>query len=602
MNQISRVREEAGFSKIPTSAQLSPGLIELLPVAAYACDRAGRILWFNKRAADLWGRTPRIGDDSELYCGSHRLIFDGREISRSETPMAHVLRTGETVDGAKGIVIRPDGSRLNAMVHIAPVHGEDGSIAGAINCFHDVTEVERLNTALKERQEELEDFFENASVPLHIVSADGIIVRANRAELEMLGYEREEYIGKPIADFHADAATIDDILKRLTAGQKLARCPARLRAKDGSIRHVLISSSPRVQDGRFINTRCFSEDVTAQIEAGERIAATEERFRQLLEALPAAVYTTDAEGVITYCNETARQMAGVTPEIGQTQWCVSYRLHDADGKPLPFDRCPMAIALKEGRPVRNVEILVERPDGMLVPVLPHPTPLRDKDGRLTGAVNMLVDISDRKQAENRQITLLRELNHRVKNNLQLLHALLKGSWRGSTNPEARSVLGDAVRRVETMAAAQRVLHDEASPAHVEARQFLDAVCSSTRSALPSGVSIDIEAASGMIANDAAMPLALILNELLTNAVKHGLPHRKGIVRVGLSEEPDGFRLWVQDSGPGFDPERASTANPNSGMALIHGLTRQLRGSVSVERSGGALCTVRFPHQVHEETK
>jgi len=577
----------------PDGLAVPPDFIEFLPIAAYACDAAGRILWYNTRAADLWGRTPRVGTDSELYCGAHRLIFGGREIDRTETPMAHVLRTGEAINGTEGIVIRPDGSQARAMVHISPVRDDAGNVIGAINCFHDVTELGRLTHALRARQDELEDFFENGSIALHIVSAEGIILRANQAELAMLGYSAEEYIGKPIADFHVDAETIGEILATLSACQKLDRRPARLKTKNGGIRHVLITSTPRVEDGRFINTRCFTEDITAQVEAQSRVAYTEERYRQLLEAVPAAIYTTDAEGVITYFNEHARQMAGTTPMVGRTQWCVSYRLHDSDGKPLPFEQCPMAIALKENRPVRNVEILLERPDGRVVPVLPHPTPLHDERGRLVGAVNMLVDISDRKQAEYRQLTLLRELNHRVKNNLQLLQALLSSAHRASGNAEAKSVLGDAVRRVEAMAAAQRVLHDEASPVHVEARQFLEAVSESARSMLPPGTSIEIEDATGVLNNDAAMPLALIVNELITNAVKHGLPTNKvGSIRIGLREQDSEVRFWVHDCGPGFDYD-AQRANRAGGLGLVHGLARQLRGTFSVGRGSGALCTVLF---------
>src|SRR5690349_19345442 len=90
---------------------------------------------------------------------------------------------------------------------------------------------------------DLEDFFENGEVALHLVGADGTILRANRSELSLLGYEPHEYIGRNIADFHADQATIDDILARLTRGEKLKRYPARLKAKDGTDRFVEITSS-----------------------------------------------------------------------------------------------------------------------------------------------------------------------------------------------------------------------------------------------------------------------------------------------------------------------------------------------------------------------
>jgi PAS domain S-box-containing protein len=118
---------------------------------------------------------------------------------------------------------------------------------------------------------------------------------------------------------------------------------------------------------------------------------------ELLEALPVAVYTTDAEGRITFYNEAAAELWGHRPELG-SKWCGSWRIYALDGTLLPHDQCPMAVALKEGRPVRGVEAFAERPDGTRVRFLPFPTPLRDASGKLTGAINLLMDVSDRHQA------------------------------------------------------------------------------------------------------------------------------------------------------------------------------------------------------------
>jgi PAS domain S-box-containing protein len=573
-----------------------PDFVELLPVAAYACDREGRVLWFNRLAEHLWGRAPRIGDPTERFCGSHRLLFDGREISRDDTPMAHALATGEAVKGVEGVVERPDGSRVWSMVHILPVKDESGGVVGAINCFHDTTELHRVSTDLREKQDELEDFFENGAMPLHIVSGEGIIQRANQAELDMLGYPAEEYVGRPITDFHADTAAIAEILKRLGRGEKIDRFPARLRAKDGSILQVLVTTSPRIQDGRFANTRCFTVDVTAEETAKAQAAESEGRYRQLLQALPAAVYTTDAEGRITYYNRAAADISGREPVLGFDKWCVTWRLYKPDGTPLPHDECPMAIALKEDRPVRGVEALAERPDGTRVPFIPFPTPLHDSEGRLVGAVNMLVDISERKEAETSQIVLLKELNHRVKNNMQMLHAILVSALRETTSTEARNVLADATSRIAAMAAAQRVLYEESQPNSFSAQDFLRSVCATAQNSFGQQARIEVAEASGSLVNDIAMPLALIANELLTNAAKHGLNGSGGVtIRVGLSGEGDSCQLWVQDGGPGFTFTRAQRKR-SSGLGLVEGLTRQLGGSFIVERDGGARCVVSIPQK------
>jgi PAS domain S-box-containing protein len=119
----------------------------------------------------------------------------------------------------------------------------------------------------------------------------------------------------------------------------------------------------------------------------------------LLDLLPVAVYMTDAEGRITFYNEAAAEFWGHRPELGQSLWCGSWRLYWPDGTPLPHDECPMAVALKEGRPVRGVEAVAERPDGTRVTFRPYPTPLRDDSGKVVGAINLLIDIGDRMQAD-----------------------------------------------------------------------------------------------------------------------------------------------------------------------------------------------------------
>ena len=117
----------------------APDFIDFLPIAIYACDARGLILWFNRRATELWGRTPATGDASELYCGSYKLYLDGRPISRAETPMATVLRTGKPIEGVEARLERPDGTSVWAMVYISPIKDENGSVAGAVNCFVEST-------------------------------------------------------------------------------------------------------------------------------------------------------------------------------------------------------------------------------------------------------------------------------------------------------------------------------------------------------------------------------------------------------------------------------------------------------------------------------
>ena len=117
--------------------------------------------------------------------------------------------------------------------------------------------------ALRRSEAVLRDFIETSTISLHWVGADGTILWANQAELDLLGYTREEYIGRNIAEFHSDQTVIKEILACLSWGDALRDYPARLRHRDGSIRHVLINSSVLFENGKFVHTRCFTRDITA---------------------------------------------------------------------------------------------------------------------------------------------------------------------------------------------------------------------------------------------------------------------------------------------------------------------------------------------------
>ena len=124
------------------------------------------------------------------------------------------------------------------------------------------------------------------------------------------------------------------------------------------------------------------------------------RYRRFLDALGVALYTTDPDGRITFFNRAATEFWGRTPGLGEL-WCGSLRMFTTEGAPLPHNSCPMAIALKNGEPMHGAEAVAERPDGSRVTFLAYPTPLRDDDGqRVVGGVNVLVDITERRQAED----------------------------------------------------------------------------------------------------------------------------------------------------------------------------------------------------------
>lgn len=416
---------------------------------------------------------------------------------------------------------------------------------------------------------DLEDFFENGAVPLHLVGADGIILRANKAELALLGYEVGEYVGRHIAQFHADQTTIQDILDRLAHGEQLRRYPARLKAKDGSIKHVEITSSGQFKNGRFINTRCFSFDVTDLRQAERAVREKESRLQQILDALPAAVYTTDADGKVTYFNAAAEQLAGRTPALGIDEWCVTWRLRDADGNPLKHEHCPMAVALKEKRPVRGVLAFAEKPDGTLVPFAPYPTPIYNEVGALTGAVNMLVDLTEQRKREAHIEFVMRELSHRSKNLLAIVQAVAALTIRNTSNYEEFQT--KFMARMQTMARSHDLLvRNDWSGADIR-EIVVPEIASFTQGCAEHRVSIQ---GDSITLNPAvAQNVGLAIHELATNALKYGaLSREDGRIEVRWAREEDGLRFgWKELNG-----NKPEATHKGFGTEMLHAFFKDVQ--------------------------
>ena len=275
----------------------------------------------------------------------------------------------------------------------------------------------------------------------------------------------------------------------------------------------------------------------------------ERRFHELLDALPEAVYTTDVAGRITYYNDAAAALWGQRPTLGSSQWCGSWKLFWPDGTPLRHDECPMAIALKEDRAVRGTEAACERPDGTRVPFVPYPTPLHDENGQLIGAVNMLVDISERKRTEEQQALLVRELHHRVKNTLATVQAIMGSTARScDTIEDFKTAL---IGRIGSLAKTHVLLSEEGRVAtfadilHSELDAFDDG----------SGERIKLSGPSVDLPSRLAVSLGMAVHELATNAAKYGaLSVYGGKVTVAWTVVIDAERHtlnidWVESGGP-----------------------------------------------------
>jgi PAS domain S-box-containing protein len=145
----------------------------------------------------------------------------------------------------------------------------------------------------------------------------------------------------------------------------------------------------------------ISQSVEAILQqALSAVLVGEQALHEALDDLPAAIYITDADGVVTYFNGACVDFTGRRPEVGEDRWCVTWRLYTNSGEFLPHNECPMAVAINTQRPIRGVTAIAERPDGSRVAFRPYPTPIFDKEGRFAGAVNLLEDVTDELRADD----------------------------------------------------------------------------------------------------------------------------------------------------------------------------------------------------------
>ncbi len=306
-------------------------------------------------------------------------------------PVDKVLASGRTVGLANHtLLIARDGTERPIDDSAAPIRGADGEIVGVVLVFRDIADRRGAERALEQSERELTDFFDNASVGIHWVGADGTILRANRTELAMLGYDHDEYVGRKIVDFHVDRPVIEEILSRLAQGETLHDFPARIYAKDRSIRDVLIDSNAMFANGRFVHSRCFTRDVTGLLRArkAERLLAA------VVESSDDAIVSKSLDGTIMTWNKGAEQVFGYTAAEAVGQHITMLIPPDRMAEEADIMR-----RLRAGERIDHFESVRLRSDGRPIHVSLTISPIRDESGRVIGASKTARDVTETKLAE-----------------------------------------------------------------------------------------------------------------------------------------------------------------------------------------------------------
>lgn len=321
--------------------------------------------------------------------------------------------------------------------------------------------------------EELVDFVENASIPLHWVDKNGIIIWANQAELDALGYAQDEYVGLPISDFHADEPVINDILARLINNETLVNCQARLKCKDGSIKHVLINSNVFRKGDEFIHTRCFTRDISDMVHEAQRreellrrLEESEEKLKMSADIIASsydAIISKDLNNIVTSWNRSAERTFGYTAK-------------EMIGKPLsillPIDRLAeeqeIYDRLRAGEVVRHFETQRVTKDKTVLDVSLSISPIWDKDGEIIGLSKIVRDITEKKQEEKRKSAFVSFVSHELKTPLTSILGfvqLMLSRAKSAGNVFDISALGKTEFQAKRMAT---IVHDFLSVDRLEA--------------------------------------------------------------------------------------------------------------------------------------
>lgn len=391
-----------------------------------------------------------------------------------------------------------------------------------------------------------------------------------------------------------------------------------LRAADGSFRTFLTQIEPACDsDGEIVGWVGVHTDISAQQTtearlhtAYSRLQAVDSYREAILGQLAEGVIITDPDGKISFVNQAANTLHGVRKlDVEPEEYASTYSLFTEDGDPHPMETLPLARAVLHNETVIRARWRIRRPDGTEVLAIGNAQPVYAADGEKIGAVLTIHDDTERYAIERDladavkvKDALLYEVNHRVKNSLQIVTSLLQLQSRKSDSPELKQALNEARSRVDIVANLHRHLYSEGEHTSVELGDYLKQFADETIGAFSSNGSIkhNFSAESDISLNmDKAVPVALIVGELLTNAIKYafgaGGPNE---IDLHITANEGRVKITVADNGvglkAGFDP----MSSAGFGMTIVNALLQQLSGEIRIiPQATGAAFEISFPEPV-----
>jgi PAS domain S-box-containing protein len=582
--------------ELRASQALYLSLVEHLPVSLFRKDLNERYTFANARYCDLL-QAPL----ASVVGATDRALAPADLAATYQSDDRKVFATGKSLDREEQLQL-PNGQRRHIHVIKVPIIDNQSRVTGLQGVFWDITERKRAEEKLKQAEETLRVSEEKIrsileTAPDFIVNVDraGKILFINRV-YEQFG--KEQVIGSSVFDYLSPDGQVKmkAALERVCQTGNICEFESQGMGPSGKMAWYLSRVGPILHGNQVVAATVCATDITGRKQA-------EERFRGLLESAPDAMVIADNTGRIVLVN-------------AQTERLFGYQREELLGYPVeilvPERFRPRHPELRYAymanpclRPMgTTAELYGRRKDGSEFPIEIGLSPLETPEGMLVSSG--IRDITERKQAQDQLLTslrekeaLLKEVHHRVKNNLQIVNSLLSLQAGQLTNATDQSVFVEIQNRVRAMALVHETLYLSKTLARIDLATYIEGLCNHLFRAFgidPNRVQMDVAIFDITLDLDRAVPCGLIVNELVTNALKYAFPgERNGRLAIAMALRPEiGYSLTVSDNGIGLPDGIERNASGSLGLQLVDLLTRQLGGKLELNRSHGTAFTIAFP--------
>jgi PAS domain S-box-containing protein len=575
-------------------------LYDLAPVGYFTLGEKGLILEANLTAATLLGVTRAalvkqpltrfiLPEDQDIYYRHRQQLF------AAGAPQVCELR-----------LMKNDGTQCWARVEATVGQDAEGGPPVCRAVVSDVTNRKRAEEALKKERDKAQQYLDVAGVLIVVIEANQRVSLINQKGCDVLGYQEEDIIGANWFDMflpESDREGIKAFFGRVIAGEVEAADYFEnvIITKKGE-KKVIGWRNTVLRDRRdnIIGTLSSGLDITESKAMAEELSRKNALLAGLLDSIPDRVFFKNRGGIYLGCNPEFSRFVGRPREeiVGRTDYDL-FPKEKAD-----FYRETDRAMMERGEP-RRMESWIDYPDGSRLLSDAIKAPLRSVTGELIGLVGVSRDITEFKRAEEQIMAslrekevLLKEIHHRVKNNLQVISSLLHLQSQSIQDPQNLEIFRESQNRVRSLALVHERLLRSPDLASVDFGEYIRNIVSSLFSSyhtLAQGVSSEVEAEEIYLGVDLATPCGLILNELISNALKHAFPEgRRGKISISFHRREKGqYVMRVRDDGIGFPPALDIGHTETLGLQLVDTLSKQLAGTLELNREGGADFTLTF---------